>query len=939
MDPELPPAVPSSQNLGYVEDLYYEWRHDPNSVAPAWRSWFAGLDPVPGAAPAPGPFPPRRDGPSAGGPPTPGDGAFLARVEALTRAYREQGHRSARLDPLGLVAPAPPLALEAFGLGPADLARPVPAGEGATRPLSELVARLEETYGRALGVELAHLVDPGPRRWLEERMERTRNRVTLAPEVWRLLLHKVLRAEAFEQYLGAKFVGAKRFSLEGGEGLLPLLELLVDRAIGHGVRNVVLGMAHRGRLNVLANVIGKPLRDIFAEFRDQAVVNAPGGDVKYHLGHSTDRETPDGVLVHLSLSFNPSHLEWIDAVVQGRARAKQDRYRDGDRSRTLPVLIHGDAAFAGQGLVAETLQMSELEATTVGGTVHVIVDNQVGFTTAPRDARSTLYCTGVARMLQIPIFHVDGEDLEAVAQAVLLALDFRQRFHRDVVIDLWCYRRHGHNEGDEPAFTQPLMVQAIARKRTLRQALSERLVAEGIIRPDQVEAMARGYRATLDEAYQASAGIAAQPAAAATGGFWKGLRGGPLPVEQPATGVALPRLQALGAALAAVPSGLKVHPKVARLLEQRGAMARGERPLDWGAAEALALASLAWEGRRVRLVGQDARRGTFSHRHAVLLDQATGAAYTPLQHLREGQGPVEVCDTLLSEAASLGFEYGWSLELPEALAIWEAQFGDFANGAQVIVDQFLASGEAKWNRCSGLVLLLPHGLEGQGPEHSSARLERFLGLSADDNWRVVNLTTPAQLFHALRRQLATPVRKPLVVMSPKSLLRHPAAVSALAELVDGRLRTVLPDPAAPPPAAVERVVLCSGKLFYDLAAARTEAGPVGAVALLRVEELYPFPAAALREELARYRPGVEVVFAQEEPANMGAAEYLERRLPAVLPRGSRLTVVARPPAASPAVGSHTRHDLEQAQLCREALGEPVPLGRRGMLAAGEERQA
>ncbi|MBK9517012.1 MAG: 2-oxoglutarate dehydrogenase E1 component [Anaeromyxobacter sp.] len=931
MDSELPPGAPSSINLPFVEDLYYEWLRDPTAVTPGWAAWFAALEPAPGAAPPPGPYAPRRDGAGA----APCDDGFLARVEALSRHYREQGHLRARLDPLELLRPLPPIALEPFGLSAADLDRPVPAGEGQVRPLAEQVARLEETYCRSLGVELAHLGDGELRRWLEERMERTRNRLTLAPEVRRLLLHKVVRAEALEQYLGAKFLGAKRFSIEGSEGLLPLLELLIDRAIGHGVRNVVFGMAHRGRLNVLANVLGKPLRDVFAEFRDQGIVSGAGGDVKYHLGYSVDRETPDGVLVHLSLAFNPSHLEWINTVVQGRVRAKQDRYRDGERRRSLPVLIHGDAAFAGQGIVAEGLQMSELEAYGVGGTVHVVINNQVGFTTAPRDARSTLYATGVARMLQIPILHVNGEDLEAVAQAVLLAVDFRQQFRKDVVIDLWCYRRHGHNEGDEPAFTQPLMVQAIGRKRALREALADALVADGAATREQVDAMGRGYRATLDEAFQESARLTVPAGAQPTSGFWKGYQGGRLPREQPATGVALERLQQLATALTAVPQGFDLHPKAQKLLEARAEMGRGARPLDWGMAEALAFASLAWAGAPVRLAGQDVRRGTFSHRHAVLTDRTSGARYAPLAHLREGQGVFEVRDSLLSEAAALGFEYGFSLEMPDALCLWEAQFGDFVNCAQVIIDQFLASGEAKWNRLSGLVLLLPHGMEGQGPEHSSARLERFLRLSVDDNWRVVNLTTPAQIFHALRRQLAGPVRKPLVVMSPKSLLRHPQAVSPLADLVAGRFQPLLPDPAAPEPGGVERVVLCSGKLFYDLAAAR-DAAQDRRVILLRLEELYPLPLDALRAELARLPPGVEVVWAQEEPSNMGAADYLDRTLTPVLPRGRRLTLVARPPSASPAVGSHTRHKLEQEQLVREALGEPTPLSHQAP-APGEER--
>ncbi len=929
LDRELPLEPPSAANLPFVEELYYGWLRDPTSVDERWREIFAGLPPAAGAAPPPVLSPPRR-----GAAPEAAGGAFAVGVERLVLHLREFGHLRARLDPLELLRPSAPVPLDAFGLAAGDLDRPVPDGAGET--LRALVARLEETYCRSLGVELQHLHDPALRGWLVERMERTRNRLTLAPEVRRRLLHEVMRGEALEQYLGARFLGAKRFSLEGAEGLLPLLELLVDRATGHGVRNLVLGLSHRGRLNVLANVIGKPLAEIFAEFRDQAIVNASGGDVKYHLGHSTDRETPDGLLVHLSLAFNPSHLEWVNTVVQGRVRAKQDRFRDAERQRSLPVLVHGDAAFAGQGIVAEALQMSQLDAYRVGGTIHVVVNNQLGFTTSPRDGRSTTYATDVARMLQIPILHVNGEDLEAIAQAVLLAVDVRQRFRRDVVIDLWTYRRHGHNEGDEPAFTQPVMARAIAARPTFRARLAAELVAEGAVRADQVEAMSRGYRETLDEAYQASARLAVRVGAQPTSGFWEGVRGGAIPVEQPATAVSPARLAQVAAALTALPPGLRVHPKLERILAARAEMGAGRRPLDWGMAEALALGTLAWEGRRVRLVGQDSRRGTFSHRHAVLLDRETGTPYAPLEHLREGQGTVEVRDSLLSEAAALGFEYGYSLEMPDALCIWEAQFGDFVNAAQVIVDQFLASGEIKWNRLSGLVLLLPHGMEGQGPEHSSARPERFLRLSVDGNWRVVNLTTPAQLFHALRRQLATELRKPLVVLSPKSLLRHPGAVSPLAELAAGRFQPLLADPAAPDPAAVERVVLCSGKLYYDLVAAR-ELGGAGRVAILRLEELYPLPEEALAAALARYRPGAALLWAQEEPVNMGAADYVVRTAGRWLPRGARLAVVARPASASPAVGSHTRHELEQAALVREALGDPAPTGARPAKASGEER--
>jgi 2-oxoglutarate dehydrogenase E1 component len=928
--------APSVPNLSFVEDLYYAWLADPTSVAEPWRRYFDGLPRTPGAAPAPAAFPRRRpDGARAAAPPE-ADAAFQAKVDKLVVAYREYGHLRADLDPLALTNRAERLSVASVGIAEADLDRRCADPEGrGTVTLRALVERLEETYCRTLGVEVAHMHDADLRAWIEQRMERTRNRCPLTADAQLKLLEKVVEAETLEQYLATKFLGAKRFSVEGAEGLLPLVELLVDRASGHGVRNVVIGMAHRGRLNVLANVVGKPFREIFAEFRDTAIVNAGGGDVKYHLGYSSDRETAEGVLLHLSLSFNPSHLEWIDTVVQGRVRAKQDRYADGERVRSLPLLIHGDAAFAAQGIVAESLQMSELEAYAVGGTIHIIVNNQVGFTTSPKDARSTTYATGPARMLQIPIIHVNGEDMEAIAQAVLLAVDFRQRFHRDVVIDLWTYRRHGHNEGDEPSFTQPVMYRAIQRKATLKQVYARQLVTAGITSAADVDAMTARYRARLEQAYQESARIAVQAGAQAMGGFWKAYRGGPFGREaEPPTGVAAETLHEIAATITHVPRGFRVHPKLAKVLEARAEMGRGARPIDWGMGEALALGSLAWEGTRIRLVGQDTRRGTFSHRHAVLYDAERGTPYLPLSHLRSGQGPVEVRDTLLSEAAALGFEYGYSLELPDALTIWEAQFGDFVNAAQVIIDQFLSSGEAKWNRLSGLVLLLPHGMEGQGPEHSSARLERFLELSVDDNWRVVNLTTPAQYFHALRRQILSPWRKPLVVMSPKSLLRHPAATSALEELVAERFRRVIGDEAADPQETT-RVVLCSGKLFYELAAAREAAGARHA-AIVRLEQLYPLAVDEILAAIGRFRQGVELVWAQEEPANLGAWDWIEARLAPRLPGPLRL--VSRPPSASPAAGSATRHKLEQEQLVREALGEPVSrLAQAGPRAAAQER--
>jgi len=918
---DAPPAAPSASNLGFVEDLYFAWLQDPASVDERWRAYFESLPPVPDAAPAPTAWPERtaREGSAA----RPDDReAFRLRVDRLTRAWRTFGHLQADLDPLGLERRrAERLELAEFGLSEADLDRPVGAPGGKEETLRDLLARLQETYGRTLGVQLGHINDRELRGWLEQRMERTRNRLTLTPEVRRRLLEKLLQAGMFEQFLGTRFLGAKRFSLEGSEVLVPLLDLLLDRAVGYGVRNVVIGMAHRGRLNVLANVLAKPLRDIFAEFRDQAIINgAVGGDVKYHLGYSSTRDTADGGL-RLSLAFNPSHLEWIDPVVQGRVRAKQDRFSDAEGQRSFPVLIHGDAAFAGQGIVAETFNMSGLPAYRCGGTIHVVVNNQIGFTTSPRDSRSTTYCTDVALMLDIPVLHVNGEDLEAVAQAVLLAADFRQRWHRDVVIDVWGYRKYGHNEGDEPTFTQPVMYRAIAAKIPFPRAFASELQREGAATEEQVAAMTRAYQARLEEAYQASAAVAAVPAPLVNEGVWSRYRGGPIAfAEDVVTAVPADRLAHVARHLSEIPAGFDPNPKIAKLFEARSEMALGKRPLDWGFAELLAYGTVAWDGRAVRLVGQDVRRGTFSHRHAVITDHKNGSPYMPLGNLREGQGKVSIFDSLLSEAAALGFEYGYSLEQPEALVIWEAQFGDFVNGAQVLIDQFLSSSEVKWNRLSGLVMLLPHGMEGQGPEHSSARLERFLELSVEDNWRVMNLTTPAQIFHALRGQVHASYRKPMIVMSPKSLLRNPAAVSPISELVSGKFHSVLPDPAVSDPSAVRRVLLCSGKVYYDLVEGRG-ARKKADVAIVRIEQLYPLRTPELQAALAPYPASAEVLWVQEEPRNMGAWPYIRDALgEAVRGFDARSSVVARPPSPSPASGSATRHKLVQQALVEEALG-------------------
>ena len=938
--PGPPFESPSFSNLGFVEKLYFDYLADPSAVDATWRAYFDVLPRVP--PPPDGPFAAR---PSPGAAPLFQDGALAAaqaeslqqRVDRLVEAYRERGHVHARLDPLGLERRnTEAISLAAFGLTEADLDREAlaatRAGATVTTTIRELRARLSETYCRTLGVELAHLNDAELRWWLQERMERTRNHITLTPDVERFLLRKLTEAELFEQFVGTRFLGAKRFSLEGAEGLVPLLELVIDRAVGHGVKDIAIGMAHRGRLNVLANILGKPVKEIFAEFRDRAIVSGGAGDVKYHLGYHGTHATIEGAPVKVSLAFNPSHLEWINTVVQGKARARQDRYKDLDRSGVLPILVHGDAAFAGQGIVAECLNMALLDGYTVGGTIHVVVNNQVGFTTSPRDARSTFYATDVARMLQIPVFHVNGEDLEAIAQAVLLAVDFRQRFHSDAVIDLWCYRKYGHNEGDEPSFTQPAMYRAIARKPTLRQLYAAQLVQHKIVSQEDVDAIAAGCRRRLEEAYQASAAIAVSPGPPVLEGVRARYRGGAIygSAADVVTKVPQDHLLEVGRALTVVPKGFNVHPKVAKLLEARAEMAAGKRPVDWGMGEMLAYGTLGWDGVRVRLSGQDTRRGTFSHRHAVLLDHQTGQPYSPLAHLHERQGVVEVRDSPLSEAGCLGFEYGYSLEMPDGLTIWEAQFGDFVNAAQVIIDQFLSSSEAKWNRLSGLTLLLPHGMEGQGPEHSSARLERFLELSVEDNWQVMNLTTPAQLFHALRRQVLAPWRKPLVIMSPKSLLRHPEAVSQLADFTERGFEPFLVDAAglgaAPEeqvePDGVTRVLLCSGKIYYELKAARA-AQRAANVAIVRAEQLYPLRAEALLSILSSYRDCREVVWVQEEPRNMGAWEFVNLHLSPLLRGWCELSCISRPPSASPAAGSATRHRLEQEGLVNQAISAPA----------------
>ena len=896
-------------NLDAIEAAYRRWQADPTSVDESWRLFFEGFElGSDGAHPL-----------SAAG----GDAQAQAAVVRLIQGYRDLGHFLARLDPLGEPRKIhPQLELSAFGLDENDLDRTFHAGNFLGLPqgkLREILAALKMTYCRTIGVEYLHIQDTGIRRWLQERMEPNLNQPQFSREKKLRILRQLYYAELFERFLHTRYVGQKRFSLEGAETLIPLLEAVVERAPDAGVREMVLGMAHRGRLNVLANILRKPYEEIFAEFEENYLPewSDGDGDVKYHLGFSSDRRTPGGNL-HLSLTPNPSHLEAVDPVVEGRTRAKQARFGDRERTAGLPVLIHGDAAFAGQGLVAETLNLSALPGYTTGGTIHIIVNNQIGFTTAPADARSTVYCTDVAKMIQAPIFHVNGEDPEAAVYVAELALDFRQTFHRDVVVDMFCYRRHGHNEGDEPSFTQPLMYSKIRERPTLSEVFTEQLILSGDLTVAEHEAMVEKFQDKLQGALEearAGSNHASNGQDPGYTGQWQGL--GPAysftPVQ---TGVAREVLEEVAGALAQVPEQFHVHPKIARLLEQRREEVAAGQAVDWSLAELLAFGSLLLEGVPVRLSGQDSRRGTFSQRHAVLYDGRTGEPFSPLNALGPQQAPFQIYDSLLSEAAVLGFEFGYALDAPNTLVLWEAQFGDFANGAQVIIDQFIAASQSKWRRDTGLVMLLPHAYEGQGPEHSSARLERYLQLCAENNLQVCYPSSPAQYFHVLRRQVKRNFRKPLILMTPKSMLRLKAAASPLKDLVSGRFHEILDDPAADP-GRVQKIVLCSGKLYYELLDERAKDREGQRIALVRLEQFYPFHEEAMRSILGRYRKAKEWAWVQEESQNMGGWSFVEPRLRALLNKD--LDYVGRDASASPATGSRAIHLREQKELLEAAI--------------------
>ncbi|MGL4420206.1 MAG: 2-oxoglutarate dehydrogenase E1 component, partial [Gemmataceae bacterium] len=774
---------------------------------------------------------------------------------------------------------------------------------------------LRETYCGTIGVEYMHIQSIPARKWLAKRMEPRRNRPNLSTEQKLRVLMDLNRAQLFENYLHSTYVGQKRFSLEGGETLIPVLDTIINAGANLGVQEFVIGMAHRGRLNVLTNILRKPFAEVFNEFEDRYLPDAidGDGDVKYHMGFSSDITTPDGQSVHLSLTPNPSHLEIVNPVVEGRVRAKQRLHNDTDRSRGVPLLIHGDAAFAGQGTVMETLNMANLLGYRTGGTVHIVVNNQIGFTTNPRDARSTEYCTDVAKFIQAPIFHVNAEDPEAAVYVAALAMAYRQEFKSDVVIDLVCYRRHGHNEGDEPSFTQPLEYAKIRAKKTAAVLYTQQLVADGTLSEEAARGIDKDFQQKLDAELLETRATPKKKGMKGFSGRWQGL-GARVTPERVLTNVSYDVLDRIARQFSQFPADFTPHPQLQKLMTKRTEDVLGRQPLDWGTAEMLAYGSLVLEGKAVRLSGQDSRRGTFSHRHACLTDYQTGQRYCSITQLDPQQAPFDVFDSELSEAAVLGFEYGYSLDDPDTLVLWEAQFGDFANGAQVVIDQFIASGESKWKRASGIVLLLPHGYEGAGPEHSSARLERFLQLCAEDNIQVANFTTPGQFFHAMRRQMKRNFRKPMVVMTPKSLLRAKYAMTPVAELAEGRFYEVLDD-TLPNPERVQRVLLCSGKVYYDLLSRRiTEQSDT--VAIIRIEQLYPWPEQQLRDILSKYRRASEFHWVQEESQNNGAWFFVEPRLRQL---GYQVNYIGRDASASPATGSNAVHKHEQEELIEQAF--------------------
>jgi 2-oxoglutarate dehydrogenase E1 component len=921
-------------NAGFIEGLYELYLKDPASVDPAWREYFSALAAGSESEVAHGAIRERLLTRLQSGSAARGNGLTAASkvasakqgaVSRLIQVYANRGHLIANLDPLGMQVRVKPsvLEMEHFGLSPADLDTEFFTGSRneaipERAKLKDILAALEFIYADTIGAEFAHVSNTDERLWLQDNFQSARMQRRFTADEKKNILWQVTAAEALERYLHTKYVGQKRFSLEGADSLIALLDDLVQQGGKAGIEEAIIGMAHRGRLNVLVNLLGKSPKELFIEFEGQYdLVSLRGsGDVKYHKGFSSDLKTSSGN-VHVALAFNPSHLEVVNAVVEGSVRARQERRGDVLGDKVLAVQIHGDAAFAGQGVIMETLQLSQARGFYTGGSMHVIINNQIGFTTSdPHDARSTLYCSDVAKMIEAPIFHVNADDPEAVCFVTRFALEYRMTFHKDVVIDLVCYRRHGHNEADEPAATQPLMYQVIRKKPTVRQLYTNKLIAEGVLTAEEASGMIERYRQGLDEG---------KPQARAALGLignkftvdWSEYLGADWS-EPVKTGVDMPRLRALGKAITTYPADWTLNPRVLAIMQAREKMMSGELGLDWGCAETLAYASMIQEGYPVRLTGQDSGRGTFFHRHAVLHDQVTGRLYVPLQHLATNQPTFTVTDSVLSEEAVLGFEYGFSTTEPHCLTIWEAQFGDFCNGAQVIIDQFISSGEAKWGRLSGITLFLPHGYEGQGPEHSSARLERFLQLCAELNMQVCVPSTPAQMFHMLRRQMVRNLRKPLIIMTPKSLLRHPLSVSRLEEFSMGGFNPVIDEIDDLKAEAVTRIVLCSGKVYFDLLKARREA-KIDAVAVVRLEQLYPFPSDEYEAIIRKYSNAHEIVWCQEEPQNQGSWYQIRHRLQSKLDDRHELLYAGRAGAAAPATGITALHEQQQRNLVTAAL--------------------
>ena len=898
-------------NAEFIEEQYKRWKADSASVSPDWRFFFEGFELAASTAPE-----------AAAG----FDEQQLlrqSRVESLIYRYRDLGHLLACLDPL-VACPTehPLLKLEAFNLSAQDLDREFFTRRFAASrhaPLREIIQALEETYCRSIGVEFMHLQDPSERRWLLDRMEPIRNRPDLKPADKQRILQGLVRAAIFEQFLNKKYIGVTRFSLEGGDALIPALDFLIQHLAESGSREIILGMAHRGRLNVQANILQRPYQDIFSEFEScynpEEIVGA--GDVKYHNGYLADLKTADHQRLRILLMNNPSHLETVDPVAEGFTRARQDLIGDNGTAQIVPLLIHGDAAFAGQGIVAETLNMSQLDGYKTGGTIHLIINNQIGYTTLPENARSTRYSTDIAKMLMVPIFHVHGEDPEAVLHVCRLAADYRREFGKDVVIDLVCYRRYGHNEGDEPYFTQPRMYDRIRQRPSLHQLYADQLISDGIVRQDDLDKMAKTINSQLEKDYDSIHGSQCSFPESRFYENWKGINAD-YTHESVVTGVKKDVLVLLARKLNLVPDDFNLNPKLQRLLKKRMESVEQDNGIDWANAEALALAALLKEGFSIRLSGQDSGRGTFSQRHCTLVDIRNERHHVPLNSIDPEQARFYVYDSFLSEAGVLGFEYGYSLARPDSLVLWEAQFGDFANNAQSVIDLFIASGESKWQRLSGIVLLLPHGWEGLGPDHSSARLERFLQLCAGDNIQVCNPTTPAQYFHLLRRQVKVSFRKPLVVMTPKSLLRHPLAVSGLNDLSDGNFQAVLDDPAAPQ--EPKTVLFCSGKIFYELYKRRLDLRNTHTV-ILRLEQFYPVPEAQIIKAVEKYSAAKNWCWVQEEPENMGGWHFIRPYLDNI--SGKSFAYIGRQASSSAASGFHSIYKQEQEAIAERAIG-PVP---------------